>query len=49
MAYHSLGRDKAARIGYDSPLVALASADEATKLGWLDALHALGCVSARIG
>jgi glycyl-radical enzyme activating protein len=49
MAYHSLGRDKAARIGYDNPLADLGSADEATKLRWLDTLRELGCARARLG
>lgn len=49
MAYHNLGRDKAARIGYDNPLADLPSADEATKVRWLDALHQLGCSRARLG
>ncbi|HEU5103325.1 MAG TPA: radical SAM protein, partial [Roseiflexaceae bacterium] len=49
MAYHDLGRDKAAHIGYDNPLAGLASADEATKAHWLDTLHELGCVRARLG
>jgi hypothetical protein len=43
MAYHNLGRDKGARIGYDNPLAALGSADEATKQCWLDTLRELGC------
>jgi pyruvate formate lyase activating enzyme len=49
MAYHNLGRDKAARIGYDNPLADVASANEATKLRWLDTLHQLGCTRARLG
>lgn len=49
MAYHSMGRDKAARVGYDNPLVDLPSADEPTKARWLDTLHALGCARARLG
>ncbi len=49
MAYHALGRDKAARIGYDNPLAGLPSADEATKARWIDALHDLGCTRARLG
>jgi glycyl-radical enzyme activating protein len=49
MAYHNLGRDKATRIGYHTPLADLASADETTKQRWLDTLHTLGCTSARLG
>jgi len=49
MPYHNLGRDKAARIGYHTPLADLPSADEATKAGWLRALHALGCERAQFG
>jgi glycyl-radical enzyme activating protein len=49
MAYHAMGRDKAARIGYDNPLAGLSSADEATKARWIDTLHQLGCTRARLG
>jgi glycyl-radical enzyme activating protein len=49
MAYHNMGRDKAARIGYDNPLADLPSADEATKASWIDRLHHLGCTRARLG
>jgi pyruvate formate lyase activating enzyme len=49
MAYHSLGRDKAARIGYEDPLAGLPSADEATKAGWLETLRGLGCERAQFG
>jgi pyruvate formate lyase activating enzyme len=49
MAYHALGRDKAARMGYDNPLVDLPNTGEPTKARWLDALHALGCERAKIG
>jgi hypothetical protein len=49
MAYHNLGRDKAARIGYHNSLADLASADATTKQRWLDTLHTLGCTRARLG
>jgi len=49
MAYHNMGRDKAAGIGYDNPLGDLPSADEATKARWLGALHEMGCTRARLG
>jgi pyruvate formate lyase activating enzyme len=49
MAYHSLGRDKFERIGYQDPLEGLPSADEANKAHWLDALHQLGCGRANFG
>jgi pyruvate formate lyase activating enzyme len=49
MAYHSLGRDKAARIGYQDPLAGLPSADVATRACWLDNLHRLGCERAQFG
>jgi pyruvate formate lyase activating enzyme len=49
LAYHALGRDKAARIGYDNPLADLPSADEATTARWIDTLHQLGCERARLG
>jgi hypothetical protein len=49
MAYHNLGRDKAARIGYHNPLADLASADATSKQRWLDTLHGLGCTRARLG
>jgi glycyl-radical enzyme activating protein len=49
MAYHSWGRDKGARVGLPNPLASLPSADDATKAGWLAALHSLGCTRARIG
>jgi pyruvate formate lyase activating enzyme len=49
MAYHSLGRDKASRLGYDDPLAGLPSAGEATTAGWLEALRRLGCERARLG
>jgi hypothetical protein len=44
-----MGRDKAARIGYDPALPDLPSADEATQQRWLEALHQLGCTRARLG
>jgi pyruvate formate lyase activating enzyme len=49
MAYHALGRDKAARMGYDNPLAGLPNTDETTKARWLDALRALGCERAQLG
>jgi pyruvate formate lyase activating enzyme len=49
MAYHAMRRDKAARIGYDTRLKDLPSADEATKARWLDTLHGLGCKRAQLG
>lgn len=49
MAYHSLGRDKFERVGYQDPLEGLPSADEANKAHWLDALHQLGCGRANFG
>ena len=49
MPYHDLGRDKGARIGQDYALPDVPTADEATKAGWLDDLHALGCIRARLG
>jgi pyruvate formate lyase activating enzyme len=49
MPYHNLGRHKAAEVGMVSTLADLRSADEATQTAWIDALHALGCASARIG
>jgi hypothetical protein len=49
MAYHNLGRDKAAHIGYHNPLADLSSADATTKQRWLDTLHTLGCTRARLG
>jgi glycyl-radical enzyme activating protein len=49
MPYHNLGRHKAAEVGMRSRLADLPSADEATQTGWLDALHTLGCRSARLG
>jgi pyruvate formate lyase activating enzyme len=49
MAYHSLGRDKAARLGYHDPLAHLPSADAAAKARWLDTLRQLGCERAQLG
>lgn len=49
MAYHSMGRSKAASVGLPSPLADLPSADEAAKQRWLAALHDLGCSRARLG
>lgn len=49
MGYHSMGRDKAARVGYSNPLGDLPTADAATKTRWLDTLHRLGCARAVSG
>lgn len=49
MAYHNMGRAKAERIGFADPLGTLPSTDESTKLGWLGALHDLGCGQAELG
>lgn len=49
MPYHDLGRDKAARIGQTYALAGVPSADEATKAGWMERLHALGCTRAVFG
>ena len=49
MAYHNAGRGKYARYGMPSPMPDMPSADEPTKAGWIEALHALGCTRARLG
>lgn len=49
MAYHDMGRDKAARIGHATPLPGLATTDDATRQRWLQTLHDLGCTRAVLG
>ena len=47
LPYHTMGRDKAERLGLRNPLSDLAAADEATVAGWLEELHRLGCDARR--
>lgn len=49
MAYHDLGKDKAARVGMTYPLPHVPTADEATQAAWLGMLGTLGCTRARLG
>lgn len=49
MAYHHLGRGKAAAIGIDDPLQDLPSADDAVKQYWLHRLNVLGCSRCELG
>jgi glycyl-radical enzyme activating protein len=49
MAYHNTGREKAGRLGCESPLGYLPSADEAAKQRWLTTLQDLGCNRAEFG
>jgi glycyl-radical enzyme activating protein len=49
MAYHNLGREKAARLGYVNPLADLPSADKTIASSWIGALERLGCVDVRPG
>jgi len=43
MAYHDMGRDKAAQVGREPALVGVRTADEEVKQSWLSALAGLGC------
>lgn len=47
LPYHSMGRDKAERLGLENPLAGLETAAEATIGGWLEELQRLGCAARR--
>jgi pyruvate formate lyase activating enzyme len=47
LPYHTMGRDKAERLGLRNPLSDLSAADEATVAGWIEELHRLGCDARR--
>jgi glycyl-radical enzyme activating protein len=49
MAYHNVGNAKYERYGLENPLPGLKTTDEATKQGWLESLHNLGCEIAVLG
>jgi pyruvate formate lyase activating enzyme len=49
LPYHNMGRHKAAEVGMAPVLDDLPSADEQTQAQWLETLHGLGCISARLG
>jgi pyruvate formate lyase activating enzyme len=49
MAYHNIGNAKYERYGLENPLPDLKTTEEATKQGWLEALHTLGCEKAALG
>jgi hypothetical protein len=49
MPYHSMGRDKAARVGLPTELADVASATSEQVDGWLADLAALGCSRVRVG
>lgn len=49
MAYHNIGRDKAAEIGIENESYHVENATEDMKLSWLSKLHEYKCTSATIG
>jgi len=49
IAYHNIGNAKYERYGLENPLPDLKTTEEATKEGWLEALHMLGCEKAALG
>ncbi len=49
LPYHSMGREKAARIGCENVLSALPGADERTQARWIGSLREMGCERATLG
>jgi pyruvate formate lyase activating enzyme len=49
MAYHNVGNAKYERFGLENPLPNLKTTEEATRLGWVQSLHNLGCEIAALG
>jgi glycyl-radical enzyme activating protein len=49
MAYHNVGNAKYKRYGLENPLPRLITTEEATRQGWLENLHKLGCEFAGLG